>query len=67
MIIFSNILLINPTEDKIQYDIGNLKTQKQKASESYSEKPLIKDKEKYMALNKVPSLIKSRSAQKTEI
>ena len=50
----SNIPLINPTEDKIQDDIGNLQTDKQKASESYSENPLIKDKEKYMALNKVP-------------
>ena len=28
----SDIPLINPTEDKIQYDIGNLQTEKQKAS-----------------------------------
>ena len=48
-----NILLINPTEDKIQDDIGNLKTEKQKASDSCSEKTLGKDKEKYMALNKL--------------
>ena len=40
----SNIQLINPTEYKIQDDIGNLQTNKQKASYSYSEKPLIKDK-----------------------
>ena len=39
----SNIPLINPTEDKIQDDIGNLKTEKQKASYSYSENPLSKD------------------------
>ena len=48
----SNISLINPTKDKIQDDIGNLKTEKQKASDSYYEKPLSKDKEKDMALNK---------------
>ena len=29
----SNITLMNPTEDKIQDDIGNFKTEKQKASE----------------------------------
>ena len=34
----SNIPLMNPEEDKIQDDIGNLQTEKQKASESYSEK-----------------------------
>ena len=62
----SNIPLINPTEDKIQDDIGNLQTEKQKASDSYSEKPLSKDKEKDMALNKLPSLDKSRSSSKTE-
>ena len=48
----SNITLINPTEDKIQYDIGNSQTEKQKALDSYSEKPLSKDLEKYMVLNK---------------
>ena len=63
---YSNIPLINPTEDKIQDDIGNLKTDKQKASNSYSEKPLSKDKEKYMALNKLPSLDKSMSSSKNE-
>ena len=61
----SNIPLINPTEDKIQYNIGNLKTEKQKASDSYSENPLINDK-KDMALNKLPSLDKSRSSSKTD-
>ena len=63
---FSNIPLINPTEDKIQDNIGNLQTEKQKASQSYSEKPLSKDKDKDMAQNKVPSLDKSGSASKTE-
>ena len=55
----------NPTEDKIQDDIGNLETEK-KASDSYSENPLSKDKEKDMALNKLPSLDKYRSSSKTE-
>ena len=36
-----------------------------KASESYSENPLSKDKEKDMALNKVPSLDKYGSSSKT--
>ena len=39
----SNIPLINPIEDKIQDDIGNLHTEEKKASDSYSEKPLSKD------------------------
>ena len=58
----SNIQLINPTEDKIQDDIGNLQTNKQKALYSYSEKPLIKDNDKDMELNKLSSLDKSRSS-----
>ena len=62
----SNIPLINPTEDKIQDNIGNLQTEKQKASKSYSEKPLSKYIEKYMALNKVPSLDKYGSSSKTK-
>ena len=51
----SNIPLIKPTEDQIQDDIGNFKIDKQKTSDSYFEKPLSKDKEEYMALNKLPS------------
>ena len=62
----SNIPLINPREDKIQDNIGNLKTEKQKASDSYFEKTLSKDEEKDMALNKLPLLDKSRSYSKTE-
>ena len=42
----SNINLINPTEYNIQDDIGNLKTDKQKASDSYFGNPLSKDKRK---------------------
>ena len=63
---YSNITLIKPTEYQIQDDIGNLKTDKQKSSDSYFEKPLSKDKEKYTALNELPSLDKSRSSSKTE-
>ena len=62
----SNIPLINPTEDKIQDNIGNLKTDKQKASNSYFENPIREDIEKDMALNKSPSLDKSRYSQKSE-
>ena len=39
----SNIPLIKSKEDQIQEDIGNLKTDKQKASDSYIEDPLNKD------------------------
>ena len=62
----SNIPWINPIEDKIQDNIGNLQTQKQKASVSYSENPLSKDKDKDMKQNKVPSLDKSGFALKNE-
>ena len=62
----SNITLINPAEDKIQDDIGNLQTEKQKALESYYEKPLRKDKYQDISQNKVPSFDKSGSASKTE-
>ena len=50
----------------LQDDIGNLQTEKQKASESYSEKPFSKDKYIDMLQNKVPSLDKYGSASKTE-
>ena len=58
---YSNITLTKPTED-----IGNLKTDKQKASYSYFEKPISEDIEKDTALNKSPSLDKSRSSSKTK-
>ena len=35
-----NFPLINPTEDKIKDDIGNLQKEKQKALESYSKKSI---------------------------
>ena len=62
----SNITLIKPEDDQIQHNIGNLKTDKQKAPDSYVENTLSKDKEKDTALNKLPSLDKSRSSSKTE-
>ena len=62
----SNIPLINPTEYQIKDDISNLKTDKQKASGSYFEKPISEDLEKDMDLDKLPLLDKSRSYQKTE-
>ena len=60
----SNIPLINLTEDQIKDAIGNLKTDEQKASDSYFENLISEDIEKYMALNKLPSLDKSRSSSK---
>ena len=58
--------MINPTEDKIQDNIGNLQTEKEKASYSYSEKSLSKDLNKDTVLKKLPSLDKSKSSLKTE-
>ena len=46
--------------------IGNLKTDQQKASHTEYEKPIIKDSEKDMALNKLNSSDKSRSSSRTE-
>ena len=54
----SKIPLINPTEDQIKDNIGDLKTDKQKASDSYFENPISKDIEKYMALDKLALLDK---------
>ena len=62
----SKIPLIKPAEDQIKDDIGNFKTDKQKASYSYFENPIREDTEKDMALNKLTSLDKSRSSSKTE-
>ena len=42
------------------------KHKNQKGSDSYSEKPLSKDKEKEMALNKLLSLDKYRYSSKNE-
>ena len=43
-----------------------LKTDEQKASDSYFKKPIREDEEEDMALNKLTSLDKSRSSSKTE-
>ena len=64
---FFNITLIQPKEYQIKDLIGNLKTDKQKASDSDFEKPKSENIEKYMALNKITSLNKSGSSSRTEI
>ena len=46
--------------------IGNLKTDQQKASHTEFENTISKDTEKYIALNKLTSLDKSRSSSRTE-
>ena len=43
-----------------------MKTDEQKASDSDFENPISEDTEKYMALNKLSSLDKSRSSSRTE-
>ena len=48
----SKIPLINPTKDQIKDAFGNLKTDKQKSSNSYFENPISEDIGKDMALNK---------------
>ena len=62
----SNTTLMNSTEDKTKDNNGDLQKMRQKAPESYSENPLNKDKDKYTAQNKVPSLNKSGSDSKNE-
>ena len=62
----SNIPSIQPKEDQIKDAIGNLKTDKQKASDSDFEKPISEDIEKDMDLNKLTSLDKSRSSSRNE-
>ena len=47
----SNIPLIQPKEYQIKDAIGNVKTDKQKLSDSDFEKSISEDTEKYMALN----------------
>ena len=58
--------MIQPKEDQIKEAVGNLKTDEQKASDSEFENPISEDTEKYMALNKLTSLDKSRSISRTE-
>ena len=46
--------------------IGNLKTDKQEASQTENENPIINESDKDMALNKLTSLDKSKSSSRTE-
>ena len=46
--------------------IGNLKTDKQEASQTENENPIINESDKDMALNKLTSLDKSKSSSITE-
>ena len=59
---YSNIPLIPETEDTVKDVIGNLKKDQQKASHTKNEKPISKYSEKYMALNQLTLLDKSRSS-----
>ena len=63
---YSNILLINTTEDTVKDVISNLKIDKQEVSQTKNEKPIINESDKDMALNKLTSLDKSRSYSITE-
>ena len=58
--------MIQPKEDTVKEGIGNLKTDQQKSPHIEFEKPIIKDTEKDMALNKLTSLDKSGSSSRTE-
>ena len=58
--------LIHPKEDRVKDVIGNVKIDQQKASHTEFEKPIVKDTEKDMALNKLTSLDKSRSSARPE-
>ena len=62
----SNIPLIQRKEYQIKDGIGNLKRDKEKATDSDFEKPISEDIENYMTLNKLTSLDKSRSFSITE-
>ena len=53
----SNIPLIRPKEDMVKDVLGNLKTDQQKASHTELEKPISKDIEKDMVLNRLTSLL----------
>ena len=54
----SNIPSIKPKKYQMNDAIGNLKTDEQKASDSYFEMPISEDIERDMALNKLNSLDK---------
>ena len=62
----SNIPLILATEDTVKDTIGSFKTNQQEASHTKNENPISNDSDKYMALNKLTLLDKSRSSSRTE-
>ena len=62
----SNSPLIQTKEDTVKYVIGNLKTDQQKASHTEFEKPISKNIEKDMELNKLTSLDKSGYSSRTK-
>ena len=62
----SNNPLVHTKEDTVKDVIGNLKTEKQEASQTKSKKPISNEPEKETALNKLTSLDKSRSYSRTE-
>ena len=62
----SNNPLVPTTEDTVKDVIGNLKTDKQEASQTKNKKPIRNESYKDMALNKLTSLDKSSSSLITE-
>ena len=56
--------LVPTTEDTVKEVISNLKTDKQEAFQTKNKKPISNESEKYMVLNKLSSLDKSRSYPK---
>ena len=58
--------LVPTTEETAKEVIGNLKAEKQQAYQTKNKKPIIKESNKDMALNKSISLDKSRSYSGTE-
>ena len=66
MVLSSNNQLMQPSEDTVKDVVGNLETNQQKASHTEFEKPISKDTEKYMTLNKLTSLNKSKFSSITE-
>ena len=65
-IMSSNIPMIPETEDTVKDVVGNLKTDKQEASQTENENPISNDSDKDMELNKLTSLDKSWSSSRTE-
>ena len=62
----SNTPLIPTKKDTVKNVIGDLKTDQHESSQTENEKAISNDSYKYMALNKLTSLDKSRSSSRTE-